>query len=68
MVHAACVAIWKHGGSWGFNRPAAAIVALIRTLLSVTCTNYFDDYTLLEEEELASGADRAVKELLDIIG
>ena len=46
---------------YGFNRVARLLEKIAVQLGRVLCTNYFDDYSQLESEELADSAETCLE-------
>eukprot|EP00971_Amphidinium_carterae_P167772 3324211-Amphidinium_carterae.2 len=51
-----------------FNRVARALHRLMVRLLGVTTTNYFDDYPLIDVQQLAHNARNTLHEFLSLLG
>ena len=51
-----------------FNWVAAAIKAVLTELFAVALTNFYDDFTIVEVEALASNARDVVEEMLGLMG
>ena len=53
---------------WDFNRPARALRELLVRLLELAATNYYDDFTIIEAEQLAEITTKFVDRCMAIVG
>ena len=51
-----------------FNWVATALHALLATTLKIGCTNFYDDFVVVERRRLAASADEAVEDFFQLLG
>ena len=53
---------------YSFNRVSRSLWFLLNRMLLIPCGVFYDDFPMFSPEELASNADEAASELLDLLG